>query len=79
MTAKITSITAPLLGAKGGKAGTGKAKARDPEKMRKAAFKRWLLAAIRKKAAEPIKPFVADSYRSPSKPSNIIRTRRNDK
>lgn len=41
MTAKITSITAPLLGSKGGKAGTGKAKARDPEKMRKAALKRW--------------------------------------
>lgn len=29
------------MGAKGGKAGTGKAKARDPEKMRAAAQKRW--------------------------------------
>lgn len=29
------------LGSKGGKAGTGKAKARDPELMRAAARKRW--------------------------------------
>lgn len=29
------------IGKKGGKAGTGKAKARDPEKMRAAVNKRW--------------------------------------
>lgn len=29
------------IGRKGGKAGTGKAKARDPEKMRAASLKRW--------------------------------------
>jgi hypothetical protein len=32
---------ARALGRLGGKAGTGKAKARDPEKMRKAALKMW--------------------------------------
>lgn len=37
----LISKAMALLGAKGGKAGTGKAKARDPEKMRAAALVRW--------------------------------------
>jgi hypothetical protein len=42
MTAKADiSNAARLLGSKGGKAGTGKAKARPSEQMRKAALKRW--------------------------------------
>lgn len=41
MTRKLTHKEAVRLGTKGGKSGTGKAKARDPEKMRQAALKRW--------------------------------------
>lgn len=41
MTRKLTHKEAVAIGSKGGKSGKGKAKARDPEKMRKAALKRW--------------------------------------
>ena len=41
MTRKLTHKEAVEIGMKGGKSGKGKAKARDPEKMRKAARERW--------------------------------------
>ena len=37
----MTKAQRKLLGSKGGKAGTGKAKARPSKQMRKAALKRW--------------------------------------
>lgn len=40
MTRRLTSKEAAKIGAKGGKT-CGKSKARDPEKMRAAALKRW--------------------------------------
>lgn len=43
------------LGRKGGKAGVGKTKARDSEKMRQAALKRWAMARAKQSPA-PVRP-----------------------
>lgn len=42
------------LGRKGGKAGTGAAKARDSETMRRAALKRWAMARANAAAGKPL-------------------------